>query len=79
MTVPGLPSDDRPTVLPGGNDRPGLWRRTLEYMGLAEPSPGSESQTVGEEIVQLLHELERRVSENTAALEALRDELRRRQ
>ncbi len=79
MTVPGLPSDDGPPGLSGGDDRPGLWRRTLEYMGLVEASPGSRSETVGEEIVQLLHELERRVSENTAALNALSDELRRRQ
>ena len=70
MTVSGLPSDDY---------RPGLWRRTLEYMGLAQPRPGARPQTVGEEIVELLHELERRVSENTAALQALRDEIRRRE
>ena len=69
MSVPGLPSD---------SDRPSLWRRTLEYMGLAQPSPGARPQTVGDEIVELLHELERRVSENTAALEALRDKIRRR-
>lgn len=67
MTVSGLPT---------GNDRPSVWRRTLEYMGLAQPSPGARPQTVGDEIVELLQELERRVSENTAALEALRDEIR---
>jgi hypothetical protein len=66
--------------LGGGEKRRGGLRNALAYFGLTD---ASDSRTTGgeraasDETAELLRALERRVAENTAAIDALRAEITR--